>query len=324
MSRIGIIGAGAFGTGLACAIARGGHDVILWGRNTAQILQMQQQRCNQRYLPDVMFPDTLTLTSNLADLKEVTMLLIVLPAQKMRRFLQENDLGAFSCPMVFCAKGLEIGTGLLQTQIAQDLQFAVPLAVISGPGFAGEIARGKPTALSIACADVEIGSALQAKLSSVSLRLYLTHDVAGVQLGGALKNVYAIACGIVVGADLGESARAALLTRGFAEMSRLAQALGAKAETLAGLSGFGDLALTCTSPQSRNFAFGEVLGRSGGFGTGTTVEGIATARALVELAKKHSIEMPIARVVADVLERKMTVPEALQTLMARPLKMEGS
>jgi glycerol-3-phosphate dehydrogenase (NAD(P)+) len=322
MTRIGIIGAGAFGTGLACAIARADHNVILWGRDATQIAKMQQQRNNQRYLPDVTFPETLSVTSNLEDLKDLTALLMVLPAQKLRGFLQENRFVSLTCPLVFCAKGLETGTGLLQTQIAQDLQIKAPLAVISGPGFAGEIARGKPTALSIACADNRTGGALQAALSSSSLRLYLTQDVAGVQLGGALKNVYAIACGIVVGADLGESARAALLTRGFAEMSRLAQGLGARAETLAGLSGFGDLALTCTSPQSRNFAFGDVLGRSGGVKTGTTVEGIATAQALVELAEKQNIEMPIARVVADVLERKMTVPEALKTLMARPLKPE--
>lgn len=322
MSRIGIIGAGAFGTGLACAIARAGHDVILWGRDAVQIAQMQLEGCNQHYLLGAVFPETLTVTNNIADLKGVSALLMVLPAQKLRGFLQKNDLGFLDCPMVFCAKGLEAGSGLQQTQIAQDLQIDVPLAVISGPGFAGEIARGKPTALSIACANSEIGNALQAELSSSSLRLYLTQDVAGVQLGGALKNVYAIACGIVVGANLGESARAALLTRGFSEMSRLAKALGAQQETLAGLSGFGDLALTCTSHQSRNFSFGEVLGRSGGFGTGTTVEGIATARALVELAEKKNIEMPIAKVVADVLERKMTVAQALKSLMARPLKRE--
>ncbi len=323
MSRIGIIGAGAFGTGLACAIARADHDVVLWGRDAAQMAQMQKHGQNERYLPDVMFPETLSVTDNLADLSGSTALLMVFPAQKLRPFLQENDLCALECPMVFCAKGLETGTGLTQTQIAEDLGINLPLAVISGPGFAGEISRGKPTALSIACADNKIGGALQADLSSTSLRLYLTQDITGVQMGGALKNVYAIACGIVVGADLGESARAALLTRGFAEMSRLAQKLGARPDTLAGLSGFGDLALTCTSPQSRNFSFGEELGRSGGFGTGTTVEGIATARALVALADKQGIEMPIARVVADVLAHKTTVPEALQTLMARPLKREG-
>ncbi|MBV1864431.1 MAG: NAD(P)-dependent glycerol-3-phosphate dehydrogenase [Rhodobacteraceae bacterium] len=323
MSRIGVIGAGAFGTGLGCAIARAGHEVVLWGRDGAQVSRMQETGRNDRYLPEVMFPATLMMTANFDELKDLTALLVVVPAQQLRGFLQEHDLALYTCPIVFCAKGLETGTGMLQTQIAQDQQITAPMAVISGPGFAGEIAQGKPTALSIACADSDMGQRLQAELSSASLRLYLTNDIAGVQLGGALKNVYAIACGIVVGADLGESARAALLTRGFAEMSRLAQALGAKAETLAGLSGFGDLALTCTSPQSRNFAFGAVLARSGDFGTGTTVEGIATARAVVELAKNHGIEMPIARVVADVLEKKLTVPQALKTLMARPLKKES-
>ncbi len=323
MSRIGVIGSGAFGTALGCVIARGGHDVTLWGRDSVQVAQMQAAGINERYLPEVRLPRGLRASHCLADLARSDAILLVIPAQKLRGFLQENDMSDATCPIILCAKGLESGTGMLQSQIVADQQITAPIAVISGPGFAKEIASGKPTALSIACKDEILGYNLQALLSTETMRLYLTQDLAGVQLGGALKNVYAIACGIVVGADLGESARAALLTRGFAEMSRLAQVLGAKAETLAGLSGFGDLALTCTSPQSRNFSFGEALARKGTFGTGTTVEGIATARALVGLADEHGIEMPIAAVVADVLENALTVAEALETLMARPLKRES-
>ncbi len=322
MSRIGVVGAGAFGTALGCALARAGHNVALWGRDTAQIAQIQETRQNGKYLPGLKLPDQLTATSRLPDLKDISALLMVIPSQKMRGFLQQNNLAFLTCPVILCAKGVEGGTGMLQSQIVSDMLPNVPLAAISGPGFATEITAGKPTALSLACEDASVGRRLQEELSTAFLRLYLASDLTGVQLGGALKNVYAIACGIVVGASLGESARAALMTRGFAEMSRLANKMGAQPETLAGLSGLGDLALTCTSIQSRNFAFGETLGRTGAFGSGKTVEGIATAKATIELARRQEIDMPIAKVVADVLEKHLTIAEALDTLMSRPLKME--
>ena len=322
MSRIGVIGAGAFGTALGYALTGAGHQVLLWGRDAEQIAAMATQRKNTKYLPGLVLPEALTPTAKLSELKDISALLMVIPSQQLRGFLQANDLSALSCPFVTCAKGIESATGLLQSQVMAEFLPDVPLATISGPGFAAEITAGKPTALSIGCADGVMGRQMQASLSSPMLRLYLTDDMTGVQLGGALKNVYAIACGIVVGAELGESARAALMTRGFAEMSRLARSIGARAETLAGLSGFGDLALTCTSTQSRNFSFGETLGRSGAFGSGKTVEGIATAKATIALAEQHSVEMPIARAVADVLEKHLTIGEALDTLMSRPLKKE--
>jgi len=323
MSRIGVIGAGAFGTAMACTTARGGHEVRLWARDTALAEAIQKKRENTRYLAGVALPVTLQATGNLAELVNSDCLLIVIPAQKLRMFLQQNDLSQITCPIILCAKGLETGTGLRQTEIARQEGLTGTVAVISGPGFAPEMARGMPTALSIACTNAEVGKKLQSDLSSASLRLYLSEDVTGVQLGGALKNVYAIACGIIVGADLGESARAALMTRGYAEMSRLVQVLGGRPETLVGLSGFGDLALTCTSPQSRNFTFGATLGKAAQAGEGITVEGIATARAVVDLAKHHRLDMPVAQIVADVLEQKLTVSEALQTLMARPLRKES-
>jgi glycerol-3-phosphate dehydrogenase (NAD(P)+) len=195
------------------------------------------------------------------------------------------------------------------------------LAALTGPGFAGEIARGLPTALTLACADAGVGRALQELLAAPRLRLYLTDDMVGAQLGGALKNVVAIACGMVEGARLGASARAALMTRGFAEMSRLAVAMGGRAETLAGLSGLGDLSLTCSSGQSRNFALGRAMG-AGEARPGGTVEGVATARAACELGRRHGVELPIAAAVADVLDGTTTLGGAMEALLARPLREE--
>lgn len=318
MTHVGVIGAGAFGTALASVMRSGGADVTLWGRDGAQITAMQADRQNARYLAGVDLPDGLNVTADLGDLQAADVVLMALPAQRLRGFMADSGF-ATDAPVVLCAKGIEGETGLLQTQVFDGAQ----VAVLSGPGFATEMTKGMPTALSIGCGDSGLGTWLQETLSTQTLRLYLTRDVTGVQLGGALKNVYAIACGIVVGAGLGESARAALMTRGFAELARLAGALGAQTETLMGLSGFGDLALSCTSLQSRNFAFGEQLGRAGTFGTGKTVEGVATAEAVLALAANSGVEMPIAQAVADVLNGRQDINEALATLMSRPLKREG-
>lgn len=322
MTRVGVIGAGAFGTALASVARLGGNDVTLWGRDPAQIAAMQAQGENTKYLPDVPLPQGLHLTRDLNDLARSDILLMVLPAQQLRGFLASADLPA-QAPVLLCAKGIESDTGLLQQQILAETMPNSQIAVLSGPGFATEMTRGKPTALSLACDKAKTGAWLQEVLSSQTLRLYLTQDTTGVALGGALKNVYAIACGLVVGAGLGESARAALMTRGFAELARLAASMGAKTETLMGLSGFGDLALSCTSLQSRNFAFGEKLGREAAFGTGKTVEGIATAQAVLALAARQKIEMPIAQAVADVLDGRQEIAQALHTLMSRPLKPEA-
>lgn len=323
MSKIGVVGAGAFGTGLACALSMAGKSVVLWGRDDAQMESMARDRVNKRYLPKAPLPEPLTPTADFGMLRGCDAVLLVIPAQKLRGFLAEHDVSSLKCPLVLCAKGVEQDTGKLQSEVLQDVLPDARHAVITGPGFAAEIAVGKPTALTLACADDALGTKLQELLSTRTLRLYLSHDVVGSQLGGALKNVYAIACGIVDGADLGESARAALLTRGFAEMSRLAEAMGAEPETLIGLSGLGDLVLTCTSPQSRNFAYGYGLGKGEGFATTKTVEGIATAKATVALAQVYDQDLPVARTVAAVLEEKMTIKEALNYLMSRPLKKES-
>ena len=315
MNHVGVIGAGAFGTALASVMRIGGLDVTLWGRDRAQILAMQTEKINVRYLNGVSLPDGLNVTTDLVDLRDADVVLMVLPAQSLRGFLTESKF-VTNAPVVLCAKGIENTTGLLQSQIFEGSH----KAVLSGPAFAIDLTKGMPIAMSIGCSEKELGAQLQETLSTQTLRLYRTQDVTGVQLCGALKNVYAIACGLAIGAGFGESTRAALMTRGFAELARLARSMGAQTETLTGLSGFGDLTLSCTSFQSRNFTFGEQLGRTGTFGTGKTVEGVVTAEAVLVLAQKAGVEMPIAQTVANILNGKQQIHEALAMLMSRPLK----
>jgi len=297
--KIGLIGAGAFGSALAVAYGQKGLDVALWARGKPHARA---------------YPDTVTHTQNLSDLQGAAAILLVVPAQKTAAFLQENKLP--DVPLVLCAKGIDAATGELQSGIAARFTDA-PVSILTGPGFAGEIAAGLPTALTLAGGN----AAQQALLSTPRLRLYRSDDLIGAQAGGALKNVIALACGMAIGAGLGESARAALLTRGFAEMQRLGVALGGKAETFQGLSGLGDLALTCASTQSRNFAQGLAFGQGDGQSHGT-IEGLATAKAAAGLAAKLGVEAPITAAVAAVVAGDSSVEAAMQTLLARPLKEE--
>jgi glycerol-3-phosphate dehydrogenase (NAD(P)+) len=319
MTAITVAGAGAFGTALAVALARDGRSVTLWSRSSDAASTMTGTRRNATYLPAIDLPPKLTVSADPATLSAGTVLLAV-PTQRLRGFLDDHGPRLAGRTAVLCCKGIETGTGLLPSGILAEAAPGARAAVLTGPGFAGEIASGLPTALTLAI-DGD-GAALQSLLSTRTLRLYLSNDPVGAQLGGALKNVVAIACGIAIGAGLGESARAALLTRGYAEMQRLATALGASPMTLAGLSGLGDLALTCTSIQSRNFSLGHALGQGGGRVEGTTYEGAATARASLTLADPRGIDMPIARIVADVLERNLTIGEAVDALLSRPLTTE--
>ena len=299
---IGIVGSGAFGTALGVSIALAGGQVVLWGRNDATITQMRASRSNPR-LPGVALPASLSLTSDVAEVLSQQTVLLAIPAQTLPAFLSEHATTLAGKELVACCKGID-------------------LAHLTGPSFAADIARGLPTALTLACADDERSAALQAQISHPRLRLYRTTDVIGAELGGALKNVMAIASGVAIGAGLGESARAALITRGFPEMQRLALSLGGQAETLAGLSGFGDLVLTCTSAQSRNYSYGVALGSGAAFDPAITVEGAATARAVRRLAGERGIDMPITTVVANLTEGKTTVATALDALLSRPLKEE--
>lgn len=323
MSNVGVIGAGAFGTALACALARGNTPVTLWARAADQVNAMNQTRENAKYLPDVALPDGLRATNTLSDLANMDAVLLVVPAQTTRAVIADPFFETLKCPVLLCAKGLERDTGKLQSDIVAQTHKHLTTGVISGPGFAREIATGKPTALTLGFGDPAQGEALQSLLSTPTMRLYLSDDPLGAQLGGALKNVFAIACGIVAGAGLGESAQAALLTRGFAELTLLASKMGARAETLSGLSGFGDLVLSCTSKQSRNFSFGYQVGQSADFSPTNTVEGIATASAISALAKRHNIDMPICFAVSEVLSGKLSVQDALVRLMTRPLRREA-
>lgn len=317
---ISVLGAGAFGTALAVSLAQNG-PVTLWARDPAQAAQMAEARMNARRLPGVRLPDTVTVTADL-DAAMADVVLLAIPMQQTAAFLAQNTGRLAGKALVACSKGIDLATGQGPTAlIATTCPGAIP-AVLTGPSFAADIARGLPTALTLACADAAAGTALQHALSTPTLRLYRTTDTTGAELGGALKNVIAIAAGVVIGAGLGDSARAALMTRGFAEMTRLATAFGAHPDTLMGLSGFGDLVLTCTSAQSRNFRFGQALGAAGSFDAEATIEGVATARAATALAARHGIDMPVTQMVAALVAGAINVENAVQALLSRPLKQE--
>jgi len=311
---IGVIGGGAFGTALATSLSADGTDVQLWMRNEA--LQANQNRQNQKRLPGIMFPKSLTATSDLNDLNEASVILLAVPAQQTARFLEANLKSLPDVPLVLCAKGIALDGLKLQSELIPKSR---SYAVLTGPGFASEIAKGLPTALTLA-SDLDDLESLQKKLARTTLRLYRSDDPIGAQLGGALKNVVAIAAGIAIGSGLGESARAAIVTRGFAEMRRLAIKMGAMDTTLSGLSGFGDLMLTCASDKSRNFSHGLALGQGVALAEQTT-EGILTAKASAQLAQLHGVDMPVASAVAEILEGRL-INDSMTDLLSRPLRAE--
>ena len=313
---IRIMGAGAFGGALAIALAQGGREVTLWARDPAQVEAIRAARRLPRL--GAALPEGVTPTAD-PDPGAAEAVLLAVPAQALRGVLAAHGDLLAGRDLVACCKGIDLATGTGPSALIRALPGARP-AVLTGPSFADDIARGLPTALTLAAED---GAALQRLLSTERLRLYLTDDLLGAELGGALKNVVAIACGAAHGAGLGESARAALMTRGFAEIVRLGAALGARAETFAGLSGLGDLALTCGSPLSRNFRFGAALGQGLPFADGVTVEGAATARAVLPLAARHGIAMPVAEAVAALVAGETGVDGAMRALLARPLREEA-
>lgn len=317
---VGILGAGAFGTSLAISLAHGKTPVTLWSRNADAAQVMKERRENVTRLPGIRFPEHLDCTANLDDI-QADIVLLTVPTQTLRDVLiSAPQLSGKT--LVACCKGIELSTGLSPTSIIAEVHPTATPAILTGPSFAADIARGLPTALTLACVDRAKGKMLQGALKAPNLRIYRTSDTVGAEVGGALKNVIAIACGAAIGAGLGESARASLMTRGFAEMNRMALALGAQPDTLAGLSGFGDLTLTCTSEQSRNYSFGQSLGRDDDFDPLVTVEGAATARATLDRANSLKIEMPITQAVVGLLDGKLKVREAMGQLLARPPKEE--
>lgn len=312
---IGVIGAGAFGTALAIALAADGRAVTLWARDPGD---MQRARENARRLPGARFPDGLTVTGTMDDLAAAPTILLALPMQQLAGLLTTHHGILDGKTLVACCKGIDLDRLTGPSAVIAEICTKATPATLTGPSFAADIAIGLPTALTLACAG-DHAEALQEDLSTATLRLYLTDDLIGAELGGALKNVIAIACGAVIGAGLGESARAAVMTRGFAEMTRLAAELGARPETLTGLSGFGDLALTCTSALSRNYRTGQMLGRGEDLDPGLTVEGMATARAITRLAQNSALDLPLSTLVAALVDGQTSVEEAMSLLMARPL-----
>ncbi|MES2754860.1 MAG: NAD(P)H-dependent glycerol-3-phosphate dehydrogenase [Pseudomonadota bacterium] len=322
--KIGVIGGGAWGTALAQVAAAGGEDVLLWAREAEVVRSINDIHENTMFLPGVRLAQGIRATDSLGSLWGSDALLVVAPAQHVRAVLAETAVGA--TPLVLCAKGIEAGTKLLVGEVAAQIHPQAPIAVLSGPTFAHEVAAGLPTAVTLACADEALGARLAARLASPAFRPYAATDVIGAEIGGAVKNVLAIACGVVEGAGLGQNARAALIARGFAEMTRFGLARGARAETLSGLSGLGDLVLTCSSTSSRNFSLGMGLGQGKAArdllaDRRTVAEGAFTAPVLVAAATDAGVEMPVARAVADLLAGA-DVRGVIEALLARPLRPE--
>ena len=324
----GVIGAGAWGTALAQVCVRAGLDSLLWAREAEVVAAVNAVHENPLFLPGVPLDAGVRATADLAAMADRDLLLAVVPAQHLRGTLTAlaPHLAAGK-PVVLCAKGVEQGSLALMTEVlAQTAPQAAPV-VLSGPSFAGEVARGLPTAVTLACADEALGERLAAAIATPSFRPYWIADVIGAEAGGAVKNVLAIACGIVEGRGLGRSAHAALVTRGFAELTRLAVALGGEAATVAGLCGLGDLVLTCSSPQSRNMSVGLALGRGERLeaalaGKLSIAEGVASAPAVRALAEKLDVETPICEAVAAVLAGERALDAAIEGLLARPLRSE--
>jgi glycerol-3-phosphate dehydrogenase (NAD(P)+) len=320
LSHIAVLGAGAWGTALALAADAAGRSVTLWVREADVLADIRAGRGN-RFLPGVTLPSPLAVTGDLAEAARADALLLVVPAQVLHGFADSLRLHLRAGqPLVICAKGIEKGTGKLVTEVAEQALPGAALAILSGPSFARDVAQGLPTAVTIAAKN-GLAAQLQESLGSATFRPYASDDLTGVALGGAAKNVYAIACGVVEGMGLGENARAALLARSFAELSRLGEALGARRETLMGLSGLGDLVLTATSKSSRNFSFGVALGAGEEPGA-ALAEGVDTAPALVARARTAGVEMPIAEAMADLLSGTLPLGEAVMRLMSRKLTVE--
>jgi glycerol-3-phosphate dehydrogenase (NAD(P)+) len=327
--NISIVGGGAWGTALAQTLRLAGREVVLWAREPEVVDEVNVSHSNTPFLLGVALDKGLRATAELDDVAACDVVLMVAPTQHVRAVAGElaKQLPPGK-PIVICAKGLEQATGKLLGQVIAETIPQAPLAVLSGPSFAADVARGLPAALTLAAADEALGQALATALGSRTLRIYWSSDLVGVQLGGAVKNVLAIAAGIVDGRGLGASAHAALVTRGFAELRRFGEALGARAETLMGLSGLGDLLLTCGSPQSRNMSLGRALGQGQTLeavlgGRRSVAEGVYTAAAVVRVATEKGIDMPISQAVHAIVEDRLGIDAAIEALLSRPQRAEG-
>jgi glycerol-3-phosphate dehydrogenase (NAD(P)+) len=329
MQRFGVIGGGAWGTALAQTLRRAGRDVMLWAREPDVVAAINKDHNNPLFLPGVALDPAIRATGDLAEIAGNDALLLVAPAQHLRAMCKHlRPSLAPSMPLIICAKGIEEDSGALLSEAVAESLPQTPLAVLSGPTFAAEVAKGLPTAITLAAGDAALGQTLINAIGTREFRPYFTDDVAGAQIGGAVKNVMAIACGIVMGQGFGDNARAALITRGLAEMVRLALAHGGKAETLMGLSGLGDLTLTCSSTQSRNHSLGLALGKGETLehyvaGRRSVAEGVTSAAATAALARKLNIDMPIVSAVDAILHHGAAINEVVDGLLTRPFKAEA-
>lgn len=324
LGKVAVIGGGSWGTALAGVAARAGNSVTLWARDADVVAEIAGKRTNQAYLPDIELDVSIAATTDLAEaVSGAEIVLLATPAQTVATIAQE--LSAMVQPgtaMVGCAKGIDRDSGKLPGELIADAMPGCPVAALSGPSFASDVARGLPTAVTIASRHMEHSTWLVRRLSAPTFRCYASDDLKGVELGGALKNVLALAVGAARGLKLGASAEAALIARGFAELARLASSLGGRPETLTGLSGLGDLVLTCSGPQSRNFSYGIALGESAPLEGLKLAEGVFTAATASRIATQREIEAPIVEAVTQVLDRQLTAAEAVASLLERPLKSE--
>lgn len=330
MARIAVIGAGAWGTALACVTRRAGHDVMMWAREDEVAASIADGSGNPMYLPDIPLEPGLDATSDIAKaVAGAKAVLLVVPSQFLRAIAKLMALYLEDgVPVVLCAKGIEHGTLEMMTEVAAETLPKAPIAVLSGPTFAREVATGTPTAVTLACADTTLGEALVDMIGAPNFRPYLSDDPVGAEIGGAVKNVLAIACGVVTGKKLGDNTRAALITRGLAEMARLGLAKGGKPETLMGLSGLGDLTLTCNGPQSRNMSLGMAMGEGRPLKEilaerNSVAEGVFNAESVTALAASLGIEMPICAAVDQVINHGADIDSAIEGLLNRPFRPEG-
>lgn len=330
MQTIGIIGTGIFGTALAITSARAGNSVLCWDRKTDIPQTINTKHINPHYLSQISLPSQVKGTQNIAEIFSFSdTILLTTSAQASREILQKiKPYIRKETIIVFCAKGLEASSGKMLSEIAKEEIPDTKIAILSGPGFAADIAQNKLTSVTIACSDKKIASILAQKIGTNTFRPYISQDIISPQIGGSIKNVIAIAAGIIDGAKLGEGAKAALVTRGLAEMMRLSQKMGGNTATMMGMCGIGDLVLTANSPQSRNYSLGHAIGFAGSAqqplkDNVQTVEGIYTTQAVVKLAQKYQIEMPICQTVFKILFENMSISSAIEELMTRPYKEEG-
>ncbi len=327
--HIGVLGGGAWGTALAQTVRRAGREATLWAYEFETVEEINRHHTNRVYLPGVTIDPRIKATAKARDVAQADVLLVVVPAQFVRSVVEDVAPHVKEgTPVVICTKGLESASGKIMTDVVAECLPSAPLAVLSGPSFAGEVARNLPVALTLACGDQKLGHALAGAIGHKTFRLYWTDDILGAQIGGAVKNVLAIAAGIVDGRHLGASAHAALTTRGFAELARFGTKLGARFETMTGLSGLGDLILTCSSPQSRNMSLGQSLGQGKALqdvmGSRKSVtEGYHSAAAVVALARERGVEMPICEAVNSVLTGQMKLDAAIEAVLSRPFRAEA-